>query len=60
VALDLVDGGVPGRRAQDHLGQQLGDFRLRKFDEIDASVNQSLAMLAGTKHARGRAGGGIR
>lgn len=29
-------------------------------DQIDASVNQPLVMLASTKHARGRAGGGIR
>ena len=30
VALDLVDGGVPGRLEQDHVRQQLGGFRVAR------------------------------
>jgi hypothetical protein len=40
--------------------QTAASVALRKFDQIDVSANQPLAMLASTKHARGGAGGGIR
>jgi hypothetical protein len=51
----LGSDGLPLRNVQ-----TAASVALRKFDQIDVSANQPLAMLASTKHARGRAGGGIR